>query len=716
MNASIDSLAIEPERYELFEQARYQFDLERRDFLKLLGGGVLVLLVLDDATESPAQDRRRRGFGGRGNVPREIGAWLHIHQTGQITVYTGKVEVGQNVRTALAQIVAEELPASAESIRLVMADTELTPYDAGTFGSRSMPSMAPQLQRVAAAAREALLDLATEKWKVDRRQLKAAEGKITNASTGEALGFGDLTQGQKLTRVVPESISTSPAKDWKVAGNSAPKANGRALVTGQHQYTSDVRLPGMLHGKVLRPPSLRATLRSADLAAVEAMPEVKVIRDADFIAVAAPTERAAQLALAEIKAEWDTAPAPVSNENLFEHLQKTSEAANRPAALQAAIDASDVRLEATYTLAYIAHAPLEPRAAVAHWEGDKLTVWTGTQRPFGVRSELAGAFRIPEANVRVITPDTGSGYGGKHSGEAAVEAARLARGAGKPVKLVWTREEEFTWAYFRPAGVITIASGASKDGRLTAWDFHNYNSGGSAIGTLYDVPEQRTEFHRADSPLRQGSYRALASTANVFARETHMDELAHAAGIEPLEFRLKNLKDSRLRAVFEAAAKAFGWGAKPEPNHGFGIGGGFEKGSYVATCAEVAVDLEEGDVRVVRAVSAFDCGAVVNPNHLKNQIEGCMMMGLGGALFEQIEFADGKILNPRFSKYRTPRFSDAPKIEVVLIDRKELPSAGAGETPIVGIAPAIGNAIFAAAGQRLRSLPLAPKGLPRPNA
>jgi isoquinoline 1-oxidoreductase len=369
-----------------------------------------------------------------------------------------------------------------------------------------------------------------------------------------------------------------------------------------------------------------------------------------------------------------------------------------------------VRLEATYTIAYIAHAPLEPRAAVAHWEGDKLTVWTGTQRPFGVQGELAGAFRIPEANVRVITPDTGSGYGGKHSGEAAVEAARLARGAGKPVKLVWTREEEFTWAYFRPAGVITVASGVTKDGKLTAWDFHNYNSGGSAIGTLYDAPQQRTEFHRADSPLRQGSYRALASTANVFARETHMDELAHAVGMEPLEFRLKNLKEPRLRAVFEAAAKAFGWGAKPEANHGFGIGGGFGKGSYIATCAEVLVDPEGDEVRVLRAVSAFECGAVVNPDHLKNQVEGAMIQGLGGALFEEIEFADGKILNPRFSKYRTPRFSDAPQIEVVLLDRKDLPSAGAGETPIIGIAPAIGNAIFAATGVRLRSMPLAPKG------
>jgi isoquinoline 1-oxidoreductase len=356
--------------------------------------------------------------------------------------------------------------------------------------------------------------------------------------------------------------------------------------------------------------------------------------------------------------------------------------------------------------------PLEPRAAVAQWEGDHLTVWTGTQRPFGVQGELTGAFRIPNDQVRVIVPDTGSGYGGKHTGEAAVEAARLAKGAGKPVKLVWTREEEFTWAYFRPAGVIEVSSGIKNDGTLTAWEFHNYNSGASAIGTLYDVPNQLIQFHSTDSPLRQGSYRALAATANHFARETHIDELAHAAEIDPLAFRLENLSHPRLRAVFEAAAKSFGWGnRRAAADHGFGIAGGSEKGSYVATCVEAAVDRSNRNVRVVRIVTAFECGAVLNPDHLKNQIEGCAMMGLGGALFEGIRFADGKILNRKLSRYRVPRFSDAPQIDVVLLARKDLSSVGAGETPIVGIAPAIGNAIFAATGVRLRSMPLAPEGV-----
>jgi nicotinate dehydrogenase subunit B len=278
------------------------------------------------------------------------------------------------------------------------------------------------------------------------------------------------------------------------------------------------------------------------------------------------------------------------------------------------------------------------------------------------------------------------------------------------VKLVWTREEEFTWAYFRPAGVIEISAGARKDGTLSAWTHLNLGSGSAGVGTPYDVPNPRTEYHPAGSPLRGGSYRALASSANHFARETHMDELAHALGLDPLAFRLKNLKDARLRAVLEAAARSFGWGTKPPDGHGLGLACGTEKGGYIATCAEVAVDRASGKVQVVRALTAIDCGAVVNPDGLKAQAEGCLIMGLGGALFESIDFENGKLLNGKLSKYRVPRFRDVPSIEVVLIDRKDQPSAGAGEVPIVGIAPALGNAIFAASGVRLRSLPLVPKG------
>jgi isoquinoline 1-oxidoreductase len=324
-----------------------------------------------------------------------------------------------------------------------------------------------------------------------------------------------------------------------------------------------------------------------------------------------------------------------------------------------------------------------------------------------VREELATAFRIPTEKARVIVPDTGAAYGGKHTGDAAVEAARLAKAAGKPVKVRWTREEEFTWAYLRPGGLIEVRSGARKDGTLVAWEFHNYNSGPAAIATPYDVANQRIQFHPVKSPLRQGSYRGLAATANHFARESHMDELAHELGMDPLAFRLKNVSDARLKAVFEAAADRFGWAKREKAaGRGFGIAGGVEKGGYTALCAEVEADEKTKRVRVRRAVVAFECGAVVNPNGLRNQVEGAVIQGLGGALFEAIRFENGKILNPHLSQYRVPRFPDVPAIEVVILDRRDLPPAGAGETPIVGIAPAVAAGIFDATGERRRAMPL----------
>jgi isoquinoline 1-oxidoreductase len=352
---------------------------------------------------------------------------------------------------------------------------------------------------------------------------------------------------------------------------------------------------------------------------------------------------------------------------------------------------------------------------VAQWtrdaDGQKLTVWTGTQRPFAVRDELAGAFGIPQARVRVIVPDTGSGYGGKHTGEVAVEAARLAKGAGKPVKLVWTREEEFRWAYFRPAGVIDVAAGVTKDGTLSAWAFDNYNSGPAAIRPPYTIANQRVAYHPSDSPLRQGSYRGLAATANNFAREMHVDELARLVGMDALAFRVKNIGDARLRAVLEAAASGFKWGTKLPEGRGAGIACGFEKGGYIAACAEVAADRASGPVKITRVVAAFDCGAVVNPVGLKAQISGGIIQGIGGALFEAVEFENAIVKNAKLSQYRVPRFSDVPSIEVILIDRKDQPSMGAGETPIIAIAPAVGAAIFDATGIRVRSLPMARNGL-----
>lgn len=719
----IDS--IETERYELFDGPSYKFSFDRRDFIKTFGVGIVFIVPLGRAIAQ----QRGQGESGRGRgderQPNDIGAWIHVDEDGGITVFTGKVEMGQNIRTSLAQAVAEELHVPVTTIHLVMGDTDLTPFDMGTFGSLTTPTMAPQLRKAAAAAREVLIGLAAQQLGVQPASVRLVDARFVNQDKSKSLSLAEVARGRKLVKVIPENIATTEPKDWTIAGTSVTKVDARDLITGRHKYTSDVTREGMLYGTVVRPATFHATLISSDAKAAEAMPGVRVVRDGNFIGVTASDQQTATKAANVIAVEWKS-PSQPSNAELFDVLRKpTTErrggGSPRPeGSIADGLAAADKKLEQTYTVAYIAHAPLEPRAAVAEWKDDQLRVWTGTQRPFGVRSELAEAFHISEDRVRVIVPDTGSGYGGKHTGECAIEAARLARAAGRPVKLVWTREEEFTWGYFRPAGVIDIKSGVKSDGTITAWEFHNYNSGTSGIQIKYDISNHDIQFHASNSPLRQGSYRGLAATANHFARETHIDELAQAVNVDPLALRLRNIKDERMRAVLEAAAKAFGWGQrKPAPGRGFGISCGFEKNGYLATFAEIAIERTTGKeadqnsskVKIVRVVEAFDCGAVVNPTHLKNQIEGAITMAIGGALFESIQFESGKILNPHFSSYRVPRFADTPLIEVVLVDRKDIPSAGAGETPIVGLAPAVGNAIFNATGVRLRSLPLAPKGL-----
>ncbi len=685
------------------------FHFDRRDFLKALGGGILICL----ADKTAWAQESGRNFGSH-ELPKDVGAWLHIGADGQVKVYTGKVEVGQNIRTSLAQLVAEELRVPFGSITMVMGDTDLVPWDMGTFGSRTTPTMGPQLRIMAVAARQLLLDMAAKRWDVDGSTLTAADGKVTNPRTSESFAYGELTRGEKLVKVASSEEVFTPAAHWKVAGTAAPKAEGRDFVTGKHKFPSDITRPAMLHGAVLRPDGFNATLDSLDTSAAEKLPGVKVVREGDFIGLVAPDAYAAKHALSAIHAKWSV-PAQPSNGGLFEYLKNNLESGRDEGpehvsgSVAQAMSNADLKLEQRYTVEYIAHAPLEPRAAVAEWNDGKLTVWTGTQRPFGVRDELMQEFKLPATLVRVIQPDMGSGYGGKHTGEAAIEAARLAKAAGKLVKVVWTRREEFTWAYLRPAGLIEIKAGATRDGKLIAWEHHNYNSGPAAIGTPYTVANQIIQYHPSKSPLRQGSYRGLASTANHFARESHMDALAHAAGLDPLEFRLKNMSDPRLRAVFEAVAEKFGWGrTKSTASRSFGIAGGTDKGGFVATCVEVEIDQPTKKVSIKRVVEAWESGAVVNPDGLRNQMAGAIVQAVGGALFEKILFADGRILNPLFAQYRLPRFHDTPQIEVVLLDRKDLPSAGAGETGLVGLAPAVGNAIFAATGIRLRAMPMAP--------
>lgn len=693
-------IVLEPERCELFEPPRYRFEVDRRSFLKIfsaMGGG---LLVVARAPEALAQEAGRAAQGRAGAG--DLASWIHVDERGRVTVFTGKVEIGQNIRTSLAQVVAEEIGAPISSVSLVMADTDLTPFDQGTFGSRTTPTMAPVLARAAATAREMLIDRAAATWKIDRAGLSAKNGAVVSGD-GRSIGFGEITRGQQLAGAVPANAPIAPASAWTLRGTPVKKVDGRQFVTGAHEYTPDVTRPNLRIGRVVRPPAFGATPVSVDDARVRAIGNVAVVRDGDFIGVVAPNERVAKRAAETLDVKWSAAPAQPDSTTIYDYLKSTPAqggggggrgggAANAGAANVARARAGASKtFDARYEIPYIAHVPLEPRAAVAEWTGDKLTVWTGTQRPFGVRTALAGAFRIPEDRVRVIVPDMGSGYGGKHTGEHAIEAARLAKAAGAPVKVVYTRAEEFSWGYFRPAGVIEIRAGVDASSKLSFWEFDNWNSGSSGLNTPYTIGAKREQFHASETPLRQGSYRGLAATANHYAREMHMDAIARALKIDPVQFRLDHLSDVRLRAVLTTVARTSGWPKASQPGRALGIACGTEKGSCIATAAEISRTPDGFKLEKVWAV--FECGAILNPNGLHNQTEGAIVQGLGGALFEAIRFADGRILNGTMAEYRVPRFKDVPPIEVTLLDRKDLPSAGAGETPIVCIAPAIGSAL-----------------------
>jgi nicotinate dehydrogenase subunit B len=674
----------------------------------------LVTVVADDTGPSPVP--------GAGRWAGPDDAWVHVGADGSVTAFTGKVEAGQGTRTALGLLVAEELAVPSASVRVVMGNTDVSPFDLGTFGSRSMPFAAPPLRAAAAAARETLREAAAERFGLPAADLIVAGGFVAGPDGAPSIGFSELLTGVRRVEKVPAGRPVTPPPAWRSAGHPARAVNGGNVVTGTKRFPADLGFDGMLHGSVLRPPAFGATLRRANTAAAEALPGVSVVRDGDFIGVVAPTGAQARRAVGAIDADWDRSPQP-GRDDLADYLRSHSidgegfsaRFEHEDGDADAALAAGPVRLAAHYTAAYIAHVPLEPRSAVAAWRDGRLTAWTGTSTPFRARRELAEALGLAEAQVHVIVPDYGGGFGGKHGSSVAVEAARLARAAGRPVKVQWNRREEFHWGYLRPAALIDVASSADASGRLTGWTHLNVNSGAVGILTPYRVPHQRIVFQPADSPLPQGSYRALAATANTFARESHMDELAHEIGADPLEFRLRHLDDSRLADVFRAAAGRLGRPVRPpaaglRDGTGAGLAGGMEKGGRVATAAEVRVD-SDGTLHVDRLVTAFDCGAVVNPDNLANQIEGAVMMGLGGALFEEIDFADGQIRNASLSQYRVPRLPDLPEVEVVLLDRPDEPSAGGGETPIIAVAPAIANAIFNACGVRLRAMPLAPRGV-----
>lgn len=687
--------------------------MKRRDFFKTAGSGLTVFFTLRPAfaAQEPAQLPGRQGY------PSDLNAYLRIGDDGRVTCFVGKVELGQGSMTSLAQLLAEELDVPLASIDMVMGDTDLCPWDMGTFGSLSIRTFGPVLRGAAAEARGVLLKLAAERFQVDAESLSARHGVITGGP--EPVTYAQLVQGKRIEHRADVTPLLKAPSTFTIVGTSAPRRDAIDNVTGKAQYAADLLLPGLLHARMVRPPAHGASLRQVDTRKAEAVEGAKFIRDGDLIAVLHERPDLADRARALVLADFDRVADPRDDRNIFDHLLKAAPPGQLVAEAGSLAEGERLaqeRFEHTYLNSYVAHATIETHSATAKWEGTRLTVWASTQAPFMVKTQVARALGLQPESVRVITPYVGAGFGGKTAGPQAVEAARLAKLTGRPVQVVWNRAEEFFYDTFRPAAVVKIRSGMNGGGKVVFWDYAVYAAGDREAKAFYDIPHQKTVAHGGWQgnaaglhPFGIGPWRAPSVNTNTFARESHVDIMAAKAGTDPLAFRLNNLTDPKMRRVLEAATKTFGWPARrKQQDRGVGLACGMYMGTYVATLAEVDVDRKSGEVQVSRVVCAQDMGVVVNPEGVRQQAEGSVMMGLGYALTEEVRFKDGEVLNRNFDTYAIPRFSWLPKIETVLIDERDRPASGAGEPPIVCMGAVIANAIYDAVGARLFQLPMTP--------
>jgi nicotinate dehydrogenase subunit B len=692
--------------------------MKRREFVKLAGGGVFVFFTVGEPWEWLEAQQRP---GGR-DYPTDFNAYLRIAEDGKVTGFSGKAELGQGTQTALAQILAEELDVPLDRVDVIMGDTALCPWDMGTFGSRSIKYFGPALRQAGAEARAVLVELASERLKLPAAQLTTKDGFVQEkAKPQNRISYGDLAKGKTIERHIDPKSPVKPPAEYTIVGRPADRKDALLKVTGKSQYAADIRLPGQLYARILRPPVHGAKLRTIDLSGAEKTEGARVIQDGDLIAVLHSASDLAEAALSKIKVEWDVPEGAVDEETIYEHLVKVAPAGDvveEKGSLEEGRKLAATVFEESYFTPYVAHAPVEPHTAAAKIEGDSATVWASTQRPFGAKDEVVQALGLAPEKVRAITPFVGGGFGGKNSNRQAVEAARLAKLAGAPVQVVGSRSEEFFYDTFQPAAVIKIVSGLDAANKLVLWDYDIFFAGERTSQPFYDIPHYRIlsrgSWGRGGAgghPFAVGAWRAPGSNTNTFAREVHMDAMAAKAGLDPLEFRLLNLKDERMKRVLAAVADNFGWKpAKTPRGRGVGVACVNYLNTYVATMAEVEVD-KSGAVKVRRVVCAQDMGRVINPDGARAQMEGCITMGLGYCLREEIHFRGGDIRDRNFDSYEIPRFSWLPKIETILVDNPGLEPQGGGEPGIVNMGAVVANAVFDATGARLKRLPITPARL-----
>ncbi len=693
-----------------FDKEPVKFD--RRDFIKKLGGGIIVVFAIPHFALAG-----KNGKPGQEDKP-DFNAYLRVREDGKVDCFSGKIEMGQGINTSLAQVLADELEVPFESVNMIMGDTDLVPYDAGTWGSMTHRFHDPLLRAAAAEARIVLIQLASEELGVPGKELEASGGEIfVKNNRNRKIAYEELTKGKKIVRSLTKEPELKDPKEFDIIGNPYLRMDAKEKVTGKALYTADIQLPGMLYAQILRPPQHGVKLLSLDTSKAEALEGVKVFREDDFIVALHKSPEMAQNAIYEMEAEWESSSSDVNDETIFSHILKNanrSDIRHKGGDLEKGREEADIVFEEEFHDGYKAHASIETHAATSVYEGGKLTMWVSSQTPFGTRRDVAELLDLPEEKVHIKQIYLGGGFGGKIYNRQAIEAARIAVAMeGTPIQLSWTRREEFMYDMFRTAAVVKINSGITPDGKITFWDFNTYCAGARGTDMFYGIPHHKTTIYDGDEIhfFGTGAWRAPGNPTNTFARESHMDIMAHKIGMDPLEFRMKNAPNLRATRSLQVAADKFDWkGSKLPEGHGKGLALGIDAGTYVTIMVEVKVDTSSGEVKVLRAVVGQDMGQVVNPEGTDIQAEGCVNMGLGYTLTEDIQFEGGDVKNNNFDDYQLPVFSMIPEvIHSVKVDAMDEKAQGGGEPAIISVGGAIANAVFDACGARVYRMPLTPE-------
>jgi nicotinate dehydrogenase subunit B len=740
-------------------------EFSRRQFLRGTGALIVSFSLFPRAAHLFAQTAEPSSGD---NDPQQLDSWIAIAPDGTVTFYTSKVEIGTGTITALAQMVAEELDVPFERVRMASGDTANTIEQGSTVGSRTIERAGPQIRQAAAAARQQLLKLAAAKLNAPVEKLVVQNGVVSVAGdASKKVSYGQLIGGKRFDakisatgtgwdmKVAPEVKAKNP-KDYKVIGQAIKRTDVPGKLTGEHTYTHDLRIPGMLHGRVVRPPVVNTEPAKIDESGVRDIPGfVKVVREGNFVGVVAKTEWAAIKAVDALKVEWAPAKTKLPvGDALFNYLKtsksvRTQKVAEKGDAAKALGEAKKT-YQASYRWPFQMHGMIGPSCAIADVKGDKATIYSGPQGPFRTRTMVANLLKIPEQNVRVIYSEASGSYGRMSTDDGAEDAALLSRAVGAPVRLLWSRQDEHGWEPKGPAQLEEVKAAIDGDGKLVAWDFVDYdqpwtasgatlllaslqvglkpnnpggNNGFQSGGELYTVPNQKivieyVNWHFPEPiPLRTSNLRAPGSSARCFASEGLLDEIAADIKADPVDFRLRHITESRGIDCLKAAVDKAGWQKRPSPApagsgevaKGRGVALTRHSDVWVAVVAEVEVNRKSGQVAVRRIVCAHDCGLMINPDGVTNQVEGNLVQGVSRALFEEVTYDANGVTSLDWQSYPILKFTDVPAVEVVLINRPEMAALGAGEPSTVPVAAAIANAIFDATGARLREVPFTPK-------